>query len=426
MSTETNKTIDGAPILRRVGTFWPLIAAIAIYLVLGGAYVQRAIPRGATNFDSANYEAMTKQWLRTGVYGYWAATDPGKPDAVVTPGYPAFLSPFYYFSHQTAEGAGGPYAVIFYVQLLVGAVLLWLIWLYANMVATRRAANIAVLLLAPMYTFYNNAGAVLTSLVATTLVFGYFVVLGKAFERRSAWLAGVGGLLLALGLLTRPTLALAALVPLVLGFSTAIRASRRESLIALAGIVLPFVPWVIRNWISLGRPMLIQGRTDPILGGIDPYFRGAEGAQTLTHGPSLEQYGVVSQYNPTITPLQFAWRITSQNLSRSALEVIGWFTVGKIDYLAFANMPATATESAVDGILVSSVSALGFAGAVLAIRWRDLAPTAVMLVVWLAQNAIMVPDQRYWFDVLPFLATLAGALIAAAWGRAPIARRSAA
>ena len=75
MSTETNKTIDGTPILRRVGTFWPLIAAIAIYLLLGGAYVQRAIPRGATNFDSANYEAMTKQWLRTGVYGYWAAKD---------------------------------------------------------------------------------------------------------------------------------------------------------------------------------------------------------------------------------------------------------------------------------------------------------------------------------------------------------------
>jgi hypothetical protein len=126
-----------------------------------------------------------------------------------------------------------------------------------------------------------------------------------------------------------------------------------------------------------------------------------------------------------MTPMQFAWRIIGQNLEQSALEVVGWFTVGKIQYLAFANMPAAATEGAVDGILVSSVSALGFAGAVLSSRWRDLLPTTVMLLVWLAQNTLMVPDQRYWFDILPFLATLAGALLAAAWGRAPIVRRAA-
>ncbi len=405
---------------------WALVAAVAMFLVLGGLYVGRAIPRGATNFDSANYEAMTKQWLRTGVYGYWAQSDPGVPDAVVTPGYPTFLAPFYYFARRTGPGPGGPYAAIFLTQLLIGAVLLCLVWLYARMVATRRAANIAVLLLAPMWSFYNSVGVVLTSLLATTLVMGYLVILGRAFERRSAWLAFGAGLILAAGLLTRPTLAFASLVPLVLGFSSAIRPQRRMSLLAILGLALPFIPWVIRNWISLGSPVLIERRTDPILGGIDPYFRGQPGAETTTHGTSLYNYGLASKLDPTLTPLQFAWRIVRLDFARSPMEVLGWFTVGKIQYLAFANMPASATEGAVDGILLSSTSALGFAGAVLSIRWRDLTPTAVMLVVWLLQNAFFVPDQRYWFDILPFLATLAGALMAAAWGRSPIRRRNAA
>jgi 4-amino-4-deoxy-L-arabinose transferase-like glycosyltransferase len=403
------------------------VAAIAIFLVLGSAYVQRAIPRGASNFDSANYEAMTKQWLETGVYGYWALDNPGEPDAVVTPGYPIFLAPFYYFSEETdPQTPGGPYSLIFTTQLFIGAVLLFLVWLYARMVATQRAANIAVLLLAPMWSFYNTVGVVLTSLLATTLIMGYFVVLGLAFQRRNQWLALAAGFLLAAGLLTRPTLALASLIPLVLGFSSVIKPQRRQALFALVGIALPFIPWIVRNWATFGRPMLIEGRTDPIVGGVDPYFRGQPGTETQTHGVSLGNYATMKEYDQNLSPLAFGWRIVKLNFASAPHEVVGWFTVGKLQYLAFANLPASATEGAIDGILLSSVSSLGLTGAFLSIRWRDLVPTAAMVAVWLAQNTLMVPDQRYWFDILPFLAVLAGALISAAWGRAPISKARAA
>ena len=178
--------------------------------------------------------------------------------------------------------------------------------------------------------------------------------------------------------------------------------------------------------LTLARSAEIDVFAVTVLGGVDPYFRGTAETATQTHGPALTQLEVLNQSGSNMTPLQFAWRIFTLNFAKSPLETLGWFTVGKVQYLAFGAMPASATEGAVDAILVSSTSGLGFAGAVLSVRWRDLAPTAVMLVVWLIQNALVVPDQRYWFDVLPFLATLAGALVAAAWGRAPIQRRAAA
>lgn len=398
--------------LRVRAGLWPLIAALIVFTLFASFRIARQAPKLVGNYDSVHYEMLVKQWLRTGVYGYYAQDHPGVADAVVPPGYPTFLAPFYALSGQTSTDRGGPYLAIYVVQLLVGIGLIVLTWLFARTVAGERAAGIAVLLLAPMTSVYWQPSILLTQLLATTFFVAYLVVLARALkDGKTGWAIGAG-LLFGAVLMTRPTTMLSGLVPLLVGISAALPARRRVSLLVLAGAVAGALPWFVRNWIVLGSPVPITGRDETILAGIDPYFRGL-GHADQTSAPSAHIYaGLADAAKAATSKLRFAWERAVFFFGRDPWGTAGWFTVGKLQYVAFGSGPADATMQAVDVVLRDALGVLGIVGGVLSVWMRNLLPTALMLLAWLAFNAALVPDQRYWFDVYPLLATLAGAVLA--------------
>jgi hypothetical protein len=403
---------------------WPLIAALVIYLFLGAQHVAWMIPKGVGNYDSLHYEAMTKQWVRTGVYGYYADESPGVSNAVVPPGYPAFLAPFYALSGQTAPGLGGPYAAIFYTQLLFGVGFLVFTWLFARRIAGVRAAGVAVVILACMESFYSQPSYILTQLLATTLFMGYLVLLARALDKGKVGWAIAAGLVFALTMLTRPTTLPAALVPLVLGLTPQLRARWKTSAIVLGALAVGMAPWLIRNFLQLHRVTPITGRDETILAGIDPYYRAGLKPGVTSGRSALDYSNLVKRHLYTGTKLDFAFLRLGEYLRRMPLELLGWFTIGKIQYIAFDTGPAANTTWAINSILRSGIGILGLVGSVLSVRMRNLLPTALMVFAWAALNAVIVPDQRYWFDMYPLLATLSGAVLVTVWDaarRAPAA-----
>jgi MFS family permease len=87
--------------------------------------------------------------------------------------------------------------------------------------------------------------------------------------------------------------------------------------------------------------------------------------------------------------------------------------VGKLQYIVFTNPPSADNLTAIDSILRSFLASVGLLGALLSLRMRDLLPTAAMVAGWFALNVLIVPDPRYWLDVFPLLAVLAGGVVAA-------------
>jgi hypothetical protein len=252
----------------------------------------------------------------------------------------------------------------------------------------------------------------LTSLVATTLFMAYLWVLSLALRRDSGALSLLAGLVLAASLLTRPTMALAGLVPLALGLSVAMRPRLRSSLLAVGGLALGMAPWFVRNYVVLRSTAPIGGRSETILQGVDPYFRKHD--WRAIGGPSGKQYyELVTQGKTRASKGTFALLKVRQAWAENPWEVLGWFTVGKLQYIVFTNPPSADNLTAIDSILRSFLASVGLLGALLSLRMRDLLPTAAMVAGWFALNVLIVPDPRYWLDVFPLLAVLAGGVVAA-------------
>lgn len=424
MTGSTEQSAPNAPARRfriRAG-LWPLIIALIVFTLFASFRIARQAPKLVGNYDSVHYEMLTKQWLRTGIYGYYAQDKPGVADAVVPPGYPTFLAPFYALSGMTSTERGGPYLVIYLVQLAVGIGMLVLTWLYARTVAGERAAGIAVLLLAPMCSVYWQPSILLTQLLSTTLFVAYLVVLARALkDGKTGWAIGAG-LVFAAVLMTRPTTLPSGLVPLLVGISAALPARRRVSLLVLAGTAAGVAPWFVRNWLVLGSPTPITGRDETVIAGVDPYFRGLGKADQVS-GPSAHAYSALSDAAKAATSkLEYSWERLVYFLGRDPWGTAGWFTIGKLQYVAFAPGPADATMQSVDAVLRSAIGVLGIVGGVLSAWMRNLLPTALMLLAWIVFNAALVPDQRYWFDVYPLLATLSGAVLATVYEAAKAQR----
>jgi 4-amino-4-deoxy-L-arabinose transferase-like glycosyltransferase len=401
---------------------WPLIIALIVFTFFASFRIARQTPKLVGNYDSIHYEMLTKQWLRTGVYGYYAQDKPGVADALVPPGYPSFLAPFYGLSGMTSTERGGPYLAIYLAQLAVGIGMLVLTWIHARTVAGERAAGIAVLLLAPMCSVYWQPSILLTQMLSTTLFVAYLVVLARALrDGKTGWAIGAG-LVFAAVLMTRPTTLPSGLVPLLVGISAALPARRKVSLLALAGAAVGVLPWIVRNWVVLGSPTPITDRDETVIAGIDPYFRGLGKADQVS-GASAHAYSALSDAAKVATSkLQYSWERLGRSWRRDPWGTLGWFTIGKLQYVAFGSGPADATMQSVDAILRNALGVLGIVGGVLSAWMRDLLPTALMLLAWIGFNAALVPDQRYWFDMYPLLATLSGAVLATVYEAARVKR----
>jgi hypothetical protein len=222
--------------------------------------------------DSFIYGGIAKNWLQRGIYGFNPGGTPDSidPTLIRLPGYPLFLAVcFRLFGMEH-------YRAVLNVQVLVDLATCWLASTLAGRLFGCRAALIVLWFaaLCPFTASYVAAPLtetlVLNSIALSFFGFARWQEAGLGYNR---WLwvvsAAVGW-----SILLRPEQGLlaAAILPAMLWRSLATRESQSRSLrLALPAvaaalcILLPLVPWTIRNWntFHVFEPLVPKYATDP-------------------------------------------------------------------------------------------------------------------------------------------------------------------
>lgn len=394
-----------------------LVVGLLLFAVLAGGTAVQSLRTGFKPvYDEANYEAMVKNWLNTGIYGYYSPQT-GKPDATVTPGYAVFLAPFYAASGAAGRASGGPYAAIFAVQVLLGMATVWGVWRLASGIGGRTAGAVAGIALALYPTFYRLPSRLLTETLSACTFVLFLVVIGEAVARVDLrWSAGAGALA-TVAVMARPSFGPMVLAALAwLWFSAPDRkASLRPAAAALGVLALALVLWMGSNWVTTGRPQLLSAeRGDPILAGVDPWYQEAGGQ--LRYGPTYERY--VAE-KPAVDKTTYAIAAVKQGFAKEPLRYLAWFTIGKTDYIFFRSAAAFGRQVPITATLWSVYHylfvCLAFAGLALSVRVPGLRVMAFAFLAGWASILALQPEPRYAFGLLPLMAIAAAVLIARAW-----------
>jgi hypothetical protein len=234
--------------------------------------------------DVPFYIELAWNWLKRGVYGF-PVNGQLTPVDMRVPGYPAFLAAVFSFAGQSAKA-------VMLAQASLDLATCFLIALIAARLApegSRRRVALAALWLAALCPFTANYTAVLLTetlvifLTALTLVVLLSTDLGKAYaaeakitERRGMtnpyFLAG---LVAGFGTLVRPETPLLLLsAGLVLFWKWRrpadwARLVRAGGLLS-AGLILPLLPWAIRNWTVLHDVQFLAPRYSELPGEYTP------------------------------------------------------------------------------------------------------------------------------------------------------------
>lgn len=238
----------------------PAIALLLVLLIAGALRVASALTLGdvQTLHGDEGYYVRTARSIARG---------DGHPGALRPPGYPAFVA-------LGLVAGGGSLRVARMAQ--IGVALIGVAALFA--LVRRRfgtaAATVSALVCAlhPTLIFYSHLfwseTVVATSILLTLLCLDRFDV-----ERRDGWLVAAGAAL-GFAVLTRDMLLF--FVPVVVAWCAAtarptLRQALRRALLVAVPVLLVIAPWMARNQMLLGRPMLSTNGWYPIaVGNLTP------------------------------------------------------------------------------------------------------------------------------------------------------------
>jgi 4-amino-4-deoxy-L-arabinose transferase-like glycosyltransferase len=217
--------------------------------------------------DTLIYGDIAKNWMHHGVYGFSSTASGPVPTLIRLPGYPLFLALWF--------AVFGPdrYTAVMVVQCLIDLGTCLLVADLARRLFGRRA-GLAVLWLAVLCPFTANYVAApltetLTLLCIAVAFYGLFRwrAEGLGWNR---WLWAIAAAL-AYAVLLRPEQGLlaAAVIPAMAWM--ALRQPRRSMqgaapvLVAAVCVLLPLVPWTVRNWrtFHVFEPLAPRYATDP-------------------------------------------------------------------------------------------------------------------------------------------------------------------
>ncbi|QDU64654.1 hypothetical protein Pan216_55450 [Planctomycetes bacterium Pan216] len=232
--------------------------ALAITLRLGMAVV-------ATDWlsdDRDDYIVFARCLAGSGVYG----SSPDQPSAFRAPGYPLLLLPW--CRHSTALVFG-----VAALNLLASAVIVVATWRLVELGGFSGTAWVAALIVAIDPLLLQSSLLPMSETVFTALLVGLLFAWAERPSEGSAWRwRGLAALLVTAAAMTRP---LAWAIWLLLGLACLLTGRRRDwCWITLAAIFL-CLPWVVRNQVVLGRPILTttHGGYTLWLGQNPVYFR---------------------------------------------------------------------------------------------------------------------------------------------------------
>lgn len=381
------------------------VALLALALRL--AYLHVLGDPGPLRGDARNYDAMVRRLLAGQGYGYLGR----EPDAHVTPGFPLFLAAIY----ALAGPEPSPLGTVRVVHAVLGALTAAALAALAHRVAGPLAAGIAGVLAALYPPFIWSTASILTEPLGLFTLVLFMLAHQALWERPDRTRGLLAGVLLGLAALVRPQFAvlLVALPVARLAWARWREGDRRPARHLLApygwlaaGFVVAMLPWWVRNLLVLGKPVLLAAQAaNPILGGMDPYFRDPSVFRGIQKDRQLEA----------------ALRILVEGLRTEPWLYLKWFTVGKLQYTFghpyFGGVANRGFLAPLAFPLHWALLGLGAAGMALAWRRGNLVPvTAAVLALTLVQLAF-IPQYRYAYPMMGLLCVPAAALLARLAGR---------
>lgn len=244
------------------------------------------------------------------------AAGEGYPGSLRPPGYPLFVA--------TAFAAGGgSLRVARVAQIAVALAGIATLFALVRRRFGTRAAVLSSLLCAlhPTLVFYSHL--FWSETLVTTLLLLAFLCLDRFdASRRDAWLAGAG-VALGAAVLTRDMLLF--FVPVVVAWTwlvpgASLRAGVRRAALVVLPVLLILAPWMTRNAMLLGRPLLSTNGWYPIaVGNLIPRDR--------VLGMGEENRAFVPEYNALSTELERAAFARETALHAIADRQPGWIFV---------------------------------------------------------------------------------------------------
>ncbi len=233
-----------------------------LFVLAAGLLVRIVLAAGHSSLasDERDYDALGWGLASTGAY-----EDAGTPTAYRSIGYPAFIAGIYALAGRSPRTVLAVQAVLD----LTTALLLYLL-------LARRSRRAAVLATA-IWAFYPAAvlfsGALLSETLFTTLLVALTLLLDRAPPRAPSHV--IPGLILGALVLIKPEALLFAAVLAALLLARGLRPAAIVALLGAAALVV--TPWLIRNTIVFGSPLLTTSAGVNLLIGNNPAATGAYG-----------------------------------------------------------------------------------------------------------------------------------------------------
>lgn len=379
-------------------------------------YVLAAMRHYAPNSDAAHYNEIASAVAHgrgvSSLYPYvWLHHTAFRP-----PLYPLLLGGAYAIFGVHVGVAQG-------LNIILGSLVVVSVYVLTARLAGNRAALIAAGLATVYPPLIANDVTILTEPLALLLMLGMLI----AAERRSWILAGaLAGLLV----LTRPSAQL--LLPVVALYIWR-KADWRKAVIFLVAGVVCVLPWVIRNDIYFGSPVLVTSNgfnlaaiwspqaiaqerfIDPVK---DPRFASVRHYRTAS--------GAIDYYNFNEAHLDAAFRRVGIQGLEHHLDRVPRILFDNVEFLTDYNWRWNDSAERLDGRnigvrhatlpFVWAMEIIGALGLILLVRRRQvLAPLVAAYFFAVALVTVSPPRLRAPYDVLTCVAV--GYLVAALWQR---------
>jgi len=263
-------------------------------------------------------------------YGYTYAH---LPSAFRTPGYPLFLA-------TTIELFGDHFAFAARsLQVLAGFLAAYFCMKASRIYFGNESAKAALLAALCFPTLVYFSGEILTEGLTSFFLALFFWALAEDTVRPNWWTAAAMGLVVGFGSLVRANLAVLGVVALAAAWiSRPVRNVRLQLIVIPVCAVLVLAPWIVRNWIVFGRPLIstesgaaaLVSVVNPearLMAGWDEQMRQMIGFvvpnQLETNGPERLAIGSEIEMN------QQCWRKTRELLSKMSWGTLARWTLVK-------------------------------------------------------------------------------------------------
>ncbi|MDG0808466.1 glycosyltransferase family 39 protein [Cohnella rhizosphaerae] len=247
--------------------------------------------------------------IENGVYGYKSET----PNAQVPPGYPLFMAAVYKLAGYTEHD---PYPSIRYAQAVMSLATIAIAAYIANRLGGPIAALATSAAMAVYPPFIWANGAILTETLAAFLLLAYLALQLGALNKLTPGASMLAGAALGLAMLARSEFAV--LLPcsyfLLWLIIKDTRSTAKLLLCAGLGTALALSPWVLRNVVTLHKPIIASTQVNPFAAGTYPNKNYDDGL--------VDRHGK--------TQMEVAKERLRIGFTQHTGTYVKWYTVGKL------------------------------------------------------------------------------------------------